>query len=429
MPVRTPQIELRDLVNSEKSNPGLALSQPFYSEPDIFNSDITSVFKRQWLLVDHISRIPVKGEYFLFDIAGESIIVIRENESTVNAFYNVCRHRGSRLCVEAQGKKNLLTCPYHAWSYSLDGDLKAARTMPDDFDATLYPLHKCHIRVFHGLIFLNPGAGEPPDFDQLYSDFTPYLQLQGIDQCKIAKRTVCPNAANWKLVVENFVECYHCGPAHPEYCSVHGEDKLLAFGAGAGSGPEDAVAGFQATFETWLAKAESMGHLTGMWQGTNQFALQQAGRFPLNDKGWLSETLDGKAACKKLLGQFSDYDGGQTAVSFNPVSFVLSSNDYAVIFRFTPIDSLNTEAEMIWLVDKSAVEGTDYDVEHLTRLRDVTVQQDKTITENNQAGVLSERYVPGPYSTQEARNITIKRWYLEQLEATLDQQSARHESA
>jgi len=292
--------------------------------------------------------------------------------------------------------------------------------MPDDFDRASYPLNKCHIRVFHGLIFLNLSVSDPPDFDELYGNFTPFLQLQGIEHCKIARRIVCPNTANWKLVVENFVECYHCGPAHPEYCSVHSEDKLLAFGAGAGSGPAEAVARFQSSFDTWTARAESMGHLTGMWEGSNQFALQQAGRFPLNDKGWLSETLDGKPACKKLLGQFTDYDGGQTAVSFNPMSFVIASNDYALLFRFTPIDGLNTDIEMIWLVDESAIEGADYDVRHLTQLWDVTVQQDKTITENNQAGILSDRYRPGPYSTQEARNVAIKRWYLEQLETLWD---------
>ncbi len=413
---RDQQNRLRTLLESEKSNPGFALCQPFYTDPEIFKSDISSVFKQQWLLVDHVSRIPNKGQYFLFEIAGESIIVIRENESTVNAFYNVCRHRGSRICLESEGKKNRLTCPYHAWSYMLNGDLKTARSMPSDFDPTHYPLNQCHIRVFHGLIFLNLSAAEPPNFDELYSEFTPLLSLQGIKHCKVAKRMVYPNTANWKLVVENFVECYHCGPAHAEYSHVHGKDKLLAFGAGAGSGPPGAVARFQSTLDNWLAKAESLGHLTGMSEGSSRFALQQAGRFPLNDKGWLSETLDGKAACKKLLGQFTDYDGGQTAISFNPVSFMLASNDYAVLFRFTPIDTLNTDIEMIWLVDESAVEGTDYHVDHLIKLWDITTRQDKSITENNQAGILSERYRPGPYSTQEPRNIKIKRWYLEQLD-------------
>ena len=102
------------------------------------------------------------------------------------------------------------------------------------------------------------------------------------------------------------------------------------------------------------------------------------------------------------------------------MSFVIASNDYAVLFRFTPIDRFNTDVELIWLVDESAVEGKDYDIVHLTQLWDVTVQQDKTITENNQAGIMSERYRPGPYSTQEARNVKIKRWYLEQLESLID---------
>jgi phenylpropionate dioxygenase-like ring-hydroxylating dioxygenase large terminal subunit len=117
------------------------------------------------------------------------------------------------------------------------------------------------------------------------------------------------------------------------------------------------------------------------------------------------------------MGTYSDFDGGQTAISFNPVSFLLASNDYAVIIRFTPVDALNTDAELIWIVHEEAKEGIDYDVNHMIEVWDITVKQDKTITENNQAGVLSKAYQPGSYSIQEARILTVNPWYLEQLES------------
>jgi phenylpropionate dioxygenase-like ring-hydroxylating dioxygenase large terminal subunit len=238
-------LPLSDQIEQEKLKPGFTLSQPFYTDPGIFQNDLPAIFSRQWLLVDHESRIEKKGQYFLFNIGQESIIIIRENKSAVNVFYNVCRHRGSRLCLEAQGKENALVCPYHAWTYGLDGKLKMARTMPADFEPIEYPLKRCHVRVYQGLIFINLSLDNPPDFDLLYQNFSPFLAQQGTGKAKIAVRRTYPNQANWKLVVENFIECYHCTPAHPEYCSVHSEDKLLAFGAG--SGPEEAVNRYQQT--------------------------------------------------------------------------------------------------------------------------------------------------------------------------------------
>ena len=98
---------------------GYSLEQPFYLSPDIFAHDMDRLLSRRWLLVDHVSRIPEKGDYFLFNIANESIIIIREAGDRINAFFNVCRHRGSRVCLEQQGNKRLLTCPYHAWTYDL----------------------------------------------------------------------------------------------------------------------------------------------------------------------------------------------------------------------------------------------------------------------------------------------------------------------
>ena len=119
---------------AERQKSGYSLEQDFYVSQEVYDQDMAVVFSQQWLLVDHVSRIPQRGDYFLFDIGKESIIILRENDLQINAFFNVCRHRGSRVCIEEQGRKNLLVCPYHAWSYNLDGSLQAAKLMGDDFD-------------------------------------------------------------------------------------------------------------------------------------------------------------------------------------------------------------------------------------------------------------------------------------------------------
>jgi Rieske 2Fe-2S family protein len=131
---------------------GYTLDQAFYLAPEIFEEEFTHLFSRQWQFTNHISAIPKQGDYFLFKIAGEEIIVLRGEGDTVHAYYNVCRHRGSRLCLASEGHVKRLTCPYHAWSYRLDGSLAHARELPEDVDPSKLSLHPCQVRVFEGLI-------------------------------------------------------------------------------------------------------------------------------------------------------------------------------------------------------------------------------------------------------------------------------------
>ena len=392
---------------------GYSLQQAFYISPEIFERDMNNLINQRWLLVDHVSRIANKGDYFLFEIGEESIIIIRQSDDHVNAFFNVCRHRGSRLCLEQQGNKGLFTCPYHAWTYNLDGALRPPRLMPADFDETQHGLHKCHVKVFHGFIFICLSKETPPDFDEEYSAFNEMLGFHGFENAKIAVKRDYPNQCNWKLVVENFIECYHCAPAHAEYCSVHPADQLLALGAGPGSGPPEAMEKYQGQWDEWKEKTLAMGHPNPeIDRDSDSIDLAQLSRIPINDRNFESETKDGKPGCLKLMGKFKQCDYGETAFVFNPVSYVLAFNDFAMMARFTPRNTVSTDVQLSWLVRKHAEEGKDYDPDNLAWVWDVTIRQDKKITENNNAGILSSRYQPGPYSTQEARVATFILWYL-----------------
>ncbi len=216
---------------------GYSLDQKFYCDDAVFAADLEQVIGRKWLVAGHVDRVRNKGDYFLFKVANESIIIVRSDESTINAFYNVCRHRGSLICTKPQGRVARLTCGYHAWSYGLDGALLAARLMPEDFSKKDNGLQRCHIRVFHGFIFVNLSDQPPVDFDAAFGDLAPYLDFHGFADAKIAYSQSYPTTANWKLIVENFVECYHCAPSHPEFCSMHPPEALIAFGAGPRFGP------------------------------------------------------------------------------------------------------------------------------------------------------------------------------------------------
>lgn len=397
---------MRDLIAQTRE--GYSLPQAFYTSDDVFAADMDAVIGRKWLVAGHVSQIPAKGDYFLFKVGAEQILIVRENAESVRAFYNVCRHRGSTLCSAESGNARVLVCPYHAWSFNLDGSLLSARLMPDDFDKAQNGLHPCHVRVFHGLIFVNLTEGEPDDFAGTFGEFDPILDYHGFAQAKVAHVGRYPTAANWKLVIENFLECYHCVPAHPEFCSMHPPEALLAVGAGPSSGPSEAVTKYAPVLEAWEQKAAELGrpiytidddagstHLRTLLQRTIR-------------EGYLTETQDGQPA-SSLMGKRTEWDQGRMHAGFSPFSHIVADSDFAMLFRFTPRGAMQTDVDVLWLVDG---EARDYDLEKMTWGWHTTTMQDKQITEDNQTGILSSRYQPGRYSTQERALITFQQWYL-----------------
>ena len=259
------------------------------------------IFRRRWLFVDHVARIPRPGDLILRDIAGESIIILRDHEAQVRAFYNVCRHRGSRLCTQSEGHVERLVCPYHAWTYALDGRLSSARLMPPEFDPAEHGLNACHLRVVEGLIFISLCDGDPPEFDEMVAPFLPFLDFHDVASAKVAHREVFPVTGNWKLLVENNLECYHCQNTHPEYCSVASSDYVLNFGGGPDSGPPDAVRDYHSMLTAWEEQQKALGHPVGSFVDAATSAhFRAASRVPILD-GYLSMTEGGEPAALPRL--------------------------------------------------------------------------------------------------------------------------------
>jgi len=392
---------------------GYSFDQEFYASEAVFQADMDRVIGRKWLLAGHVSQVPNKGDYFLFRIGVEQIIVIRENATKVRAFFNVCRHRGSTLCSAESGTMPKLVCPYHAWTYGLDGRLLAARLMPDDFDKAENSLFACHIRVFHGLIFLNLSEDEPVDFDATFGGLGPVLDYHGFADARIAHRGSYPTTANWKLVVENFFECYHCVPSHPEFCSMHAAESIVAVGAGPSSGPADAVAGFMPKLHAWEESAAALGRPIGNIDDDPTSSHLRLLMQRMNKDGWSAETQDGTAPAP-LMGKRSKPDGGRMHLSFSPFSQIVADDHFAILFLFTPRAAMESDVEMIWLVDGRATEA-EVDIDKMIWGYHATTTQDKKITEDNQAGIMSSRYRPGRYSDQEGSVIKFQRWYLAQF--------------
>jgi len=392
------------LKNLIESQPRMtALAQAFYTDKDIYQRDIEEVYLKSWLYAGHLSEIPAVGDWFLFEMAGESVIVVRNHKEKVSALLNVCRHRGSKICLELKGCAKKLVCRYHGWSYDLDGRLHSAAHMPDGFDKAAIKLKKIHTEILEGMIFIN-FAEQPASFEPVRKDLSDCLRPYRLDNAKVAHRLAYAIKANWKLSVENYTECYHCAPSHPEYTRGHA---LAKPGARATVEMEQIMA--RAGICGLSDKSVNCVYLDEPGFGTG-YAFE---RYPMW-RGHVTGSEDGQPVAP-LLGEVKDYDGGTTDFQVGPVTFALAYCDYVVIYRFTPVALNESTCDITWLVNGDAEEGKDYDKERLTWLWDVTTRADKRIIEFNAEGVQSRFYEPGPYSKMEEYTWKFMTWYLQTI--------------
>jgi Rieske 2Fe-2S family protein len=385
--------------------PGHALARDFYTDPAIFEHDMERMLLRHWFCAGHISSIARSGDYLVIDLGPESIIIVRTAAGEVRALLNVCRHRGSRLVSGRFGKAKSarLTCPYHAWTYDLNGDLLAARQMPESFRRSDMALRTLPVRIMEGLIFTT-FAKNPMHLDLAAEALAHSAGVHGWATAKVAYRELYSIRANWKLAVENYMECYHCTPAHPEFAKRHVYAR-----------PEELNEALERAGRT---RAEALGIVV---PDVDQYGCAAAAghesvavmRSALHE-GMVSATDNG-ASVARLMGAFSASDGNSTYFDIGPISDFLAYPDHGVIYRFIPRTVDHTEMEVLWLVHNEAVEGVDYDVERLTWLWKTTSAEDKRIVEMNQAGVNSRFFEPGPYSLQETYAARFVDWYLKDL--------------
>jgi phenylpropionate dioxygenase-like ring-hydroxylating dioxygenase large terminal subunit len=387
----------------ERQPKGTPLLQEFYSDPEIFARDIECVHFRHWLCVGHASRISKPGDWFRFDIAGESIIVVRGRDDRARALVNVCRHRGSRICYENEGNARLLVCPYHAWSYDLDGRLRSARQMGPSFDTSQHALPEIHLRILEGLIFVC-FSEDPPSLGSVERTFAASLKHYGWSNAKVAHRATYSVDANWKLATENYQECYHCAPAHPEFSRYHATEK-----------PDDDVLELRAEADR---RAQAMGidiPCVIDWPVNNSQHSEMLDCF--HDAlypGAVTGSEDGLPV-SPLMGDFTEYDHGFTYIDVGPASFFLAYPDHGIMYLFIPRGPQKTDMEISWLVRNDAQEGSDYDRGRLTWMWDVTSVADKLIIDQNQQGVNSRYYRPGPYGPMESETRSFVEWYMDQI--------------
>ncbi|MDN6151825.1 MAG: aromatic ring-hydroxylating dioxygenase subunit alpha, partial [Yaniella sp.] len=212
-------VEIKRLLDTRRQ--GFSLSAPFYTDPDLFQLDMEAIFGQQWIFAASIAEMPEPGDYVTVDYGPYSLIVLHNDDGGVNVLHNVCRHRGARVLTKNSGTTGNLVCGYHSWTYAPDGDLIHASAPGEiEFDKKCFALKKAHGRTVAGLIFVCLADEPPQDFDQTAAVFEPYVAPHELAKTKVAYQQDIIEEGNWKLVMENNRECYHCD-GHPELaCSL-----------------------------------------------------------------------------------------------------------------------------------------------------------------------------------------------------------------
>ncbi len=403
----TPAAENKLRAALDACQDGYSLPRAFYNDPDVFEADIEAVFYNDWIFVGPECEIPNAGDYVTLTIHNAPIIVLRDHEGELRAFHNSCRHRGSRLCDKARGHTGRLVCPYHQWTYELTGELISTRYMGDTFDQSKFPLKPVHVTSIEGLLYICL-AETPPDIERFRNAITPYIRPHDPRRTKIVHESVIVEDANWKLVIENNRECYHCAGNHPELLVSLVEMAL----------PNDERFGDE--FKIMEQKACEWDALNLPHEpvdGGNEFRCI---RLPFRS-GTYSMTLDGKPASKKLLGDLTEPDLGSVRAFRVPNNWHHFLSEMTIHFRVLPLGPDQTEVRTTWCVHEDAVEGWDYDIHHLSHVWIETNDQDKRLAEENQRGTKSPAYTPGPYSeVSEFMILNFLDWYKGKLTTWLD---------
>ncbi len=395
-------MSVRDTILSQLKNrrAGFSLEQDFYTNPNYFKLDMETIYYRDWLFIGHDCEIPKGGNFFTVQIGDYPVIIVRGRDGVIRAMHNSCRHRGSRVCSSERGATAKLVCPYHQWTYELDGSLVFARQMGDDFDKAEFSLKKVHCESVAGYIFICL-ADIAPDFTPIREAIEPYLAPHRLWEAKVAHQSTIIEKGNWKLVWENNRECYHCAGNHPELCRTYPEAPSVTGTQGAGDDP--------AIAEHWK-RCEDAGLPSAFkMHSSGQF---RTARMPLIE-GAESYTMSGKPAVSKpLSSDVALRDIGTMLLFHYPTTWNHILGDHAITFRVLPLGPEETMVTTKWLVNKDAVEGVDYNLDELTHVWNYTNDQDRQIVEENAFGIRSPAYTPGPYSPEhEGGVMQFVEWY------------------
>jgi len=341
----------------------VTLPAKYYVDADVFKREIDALFGTMWICAGRTEQLEQPGQFFLRDVLGDSIIIMRGRSGHVNAFYNVCRHRGTRLCTETAGKfDGSIQCPYHSWTYDLDGRLIGAPHMDEvpHFRKDEYPLHPVHADVWDGHIFLNLAATPSPLTMQL-ADLPAKFTAWRMEELRLGHRIVYDVKANWKLLIQNYSECLHCPNLHP-----------------------------------------ALNRLSHYLSGENEplRATYMGGRMDLRP-GVATLSMDGTCPRDFLPGLSPEEIRRVYYYAIFPNMLLSLHPDYMMVHTLWPIAPDRTVNICEWHFHPTSVAQPGFNASDAIDFWDMTNRQDWHVCELSQAGISSRAYTPGPYSNRE----------------------------
>jgi Rieske 2Fe-2S family protein len=389
------------------------LAQQYFVSPEVFAEEQDKIFSKQWVLAGHQSQLAEAGDYFVAEVASESLIIVRDKGGELHGFYNVCRHRGTRLREDRNGHLSAIQCPYHAWTYGLDGRLIGAPHMDDvpGFDKADYSLHPVSLALWEGFIFVNladastrhGGQAARAGYMSLEEWFAPLagkFSRWNLPSLRSAKRIEYEVRANWKLIFENYSECYHCPGVHPELSKISRYDSS----------------------ENDLTDGPFLGGFMRIGKGKSLTMSGKACALGIADS---SRAHDRAPARNRNPSQEieNDYDhehehDGKNRVFYYSIfpNMLLSLHpDYVMVHQLLPQSPERTLIFCNWFFHLGAFEREDFKPEDAIEFWDMVNKQDWHVCELSQQGISSRAYEPGPYSARESIPAAWDREYLRHM--------------
>lgn len=376
MAVKREVIEMRTSPMATDQPFSEALTPPgwVFHDEALFQRELREIFSKQWLCVGHRSRLQARGDYLVRSYGSESVLVVRSEDDGLKAFHNVCRHRGTRLVNTSEGQSRRFTCAYHGWSYKNDGCLAAAPGMDErpDFKLEDYPLAKLQITEWNGFLFINADQNAPPP-ESFWPEF-PDLSRLNLGSLERVARHDYTAETNWKLVAENYNECYHCAIAHPQLHRVSAERGITGYDDHSGK--------------------NFTGGPMALREGLN--TMTHSG---VTTRNPLPGTLDKE---RDLIFYFCLY----------PNFFLSIAPDYVLTHYLWPKSPSSLYLESEWYCHPDQISAEGFDASDAVEFWDTTNQQDWKLCETAFKGLGSSAHKPGPYHPWESSVHDFDRWYV-----------------
>ncbi len=354
------------------------LPQRYYASPKWFQRELEAIHLNMWLCAGRTRHIPHAGDYFVRQVGNANVIITRDEQGEIRAFHNVCRHRGTLLTNASEGRFNgRIQCPYHAWTYRLDGTLANAPHMEkvEGFCEADYPLNAVATAVWDGHIFINLSA-RPAPFAQHLAGLDEKFRPWRMQELQMVERRVYHLRANWKLIIQNYSECLHCPIVHPLL------QKQSHYMSGENEPPRPTYLG---------------------------------GRMDLRD-GVKSLTMDGSTSRCPLRGLSSEEQRHVYYYCLLPNFFLNLHPDYMLTFTLWPRSVDQTEIICEWHFHPDEICKPSFNPQDAIEFWDITNKQDWELSELAQQGISSKGYQPGPYSNREELLLALDRFVVERVE-------------